>query len=111
MTKSGRQLQKITFEPAVPTHVDGRAKGATASGASAKKMTPDPPLREALKGSSKFQNPEATWPGPPAKGRALGRRLFNCMICTSAEKSVININLYISDNVLTAVSFFTPERL
>ena len=32
----------------------------------AKKYGPRPSLAGGLKGSPKFQNPEATWPGPPA---------------------------------------------
>ena len=65
----------LLTKPATLTTSSERGPYMTASGSSLKKMTPDPPLREALKGSSKFQNPEATWPGRPRKGRALGRRL------------------------------------
>ena len=46
----------------------------------AKKYGPRPSLAGGLKGSPKFQNPEATWPGRPRKGRALGRRLLVLMV-------------------------------
>ena len=54
----------------------------------AKKYGPRPSLAGGLEGSPKFQNPEATWPGRPRKGRALGRRLRKSIqLCATTHTS------------------------